>query len=834
LAVAVLGAATLTTSATPAGATEPSPPSTGGGLVSSTGEVVPTRESGVGMLPAFDPGGAEERAAGDGVAPAVPDGATGPVRETILGPDGRTQVSATTSYPSSAIGQINFKQGGNAYLCTGWLIDPNTVMTSGHCVHEGGGGTWSTNVRFTPGRNGTGTGSAPYGTCRDTELLTTGNWMSSSTAADDWGIIQLNCNVGTQTGWFGAKNDTDVNLLNSAVTMRGYPGDRADGTMWTMDDQVRALDATQVFHQADSAGGQSGSPVYQPNGCGGPCGVAVHSYGAGGASPPASSNNFGPRLTASRLNDISTVAGANNSVATPTNDTFAAAGTMTGNSGTLGGTTLGATRQLGEPRHANQPGGASGWYQWTAPMAGTLTVDTFGSTFDTVLAAYTGSSVGALTSVASNNDANGGLQSRMLFPVSSGTTYRIAVDGVDGANGATTLHWSFVESVKPTITLNSPPPGATYQRGLAVNAQYSCVDNAGGSGIASCTGTVPNGSPLNTSTLGQRSFTVTATDVAGNQEQVTRTYTVIDVTKPSITLTTPAGGATYSQGQAVDAQFACTDDTGGSGIASCVGTVANGSPIATSTLGPQTFTVTATDVAGNQEQVTRSYTVVAADTAGPTITITSPVAGAVHERGSVVVADFACTDPSGVATCTGTVADGARVNTTALGVRTFRVDATDSRGNTSQQTVTYRVVRHRADAHVRRSSDRTFVGDDVVNVTGAGQSRGTGVARGGSATFYVRIQNDGSAADAFTVRGQGSHPKFTVRWFAGTTEVTTAVRAGTYRSPNLNAGGTTVLRAVLTARGTSARGQAVTATMTVTSAANPAMKDVVKVTATRI
>lgn len=58
------------------------------------------------------------------------------------------------------------------------------------------------------------------------------------------------------------------------------------------------------------------------------------------------------------------------------------------------------------------------------------------------------------------------------------------------------------------------------------DARYSCADTASGSGLASCVGTVPFGSPLDTSTAGDHSFTVTATDNAGNQTTVTRHYTV--------------------------------------------------------------------------------------------------------------------------------------------------------------------------------------------------------------------------------------------------------------------------------------------------------------------
>jgi FG-GAP repeat len=78
---------------------------------------------------------------------------------------------------------------------------------------------------------------------------------------------------------------------------------------------------------------------------------------------------------------------------------------------------------------------------------------------------------------------------------------------------------------------------------------------------------------------------------------------------PIPNITTPVNGATYSQGQVVDASYNCTDPPTDTTLSSCTGTVANGSPIDTSTPGAHTFTVTATDSAGpsNSEMIT--YTV---------------------------------------------------------------------------------------------------------------------------------------------------------------------------------------------------------------------------------
>jgi hypothetical protein len=59
-----------------------------------------------------------------------------------------------------------------------------------------------------------------------------------------------------------------------------------------------------------------------------------------------------------------------------------------------------------------------------------------------------------------------------------------------------------------------------------VNAAYSCQDESGGSGLKSCQGTVANGSAIDTASSGTKTFTVTATDNAGNQNSITRTYSV--------------------------------------------------------------------------------------------------------------------------------------------------------------------------------------------------------------------------------------------------------------------------------------------------------------------
>jgi hypothetical protein len=113
----------------------------------------------------------------------------------------------------------------------------------------------------------------------------------------------------------------------------------------------------------------------------------------------------------------------------PVNDAFADAIAL----GALplsvnGATNDGATKEPNEDDHAGNVGGASIWYTWTAAVTGTVAVQTCASAFDTVLAVYTGASVGTLTPVASDDDSCG-QQSKLTFAATNGVTYHIAVDG---------------------------------------------------------------------------------------------------------------------------------------------------------------------------------------------------------------------------------------------------------------------------------------------------------------------------------------------------------------------------------------------------------------------
>ena len=125
----------------------------------------------------------------------------------------------------------------------------------------------------------------------------------------------------------------------------------------------------------------------------------------------------------------------------PPNDLFSNAQTISGPSGRVTGSNVGATDETGEPGFGISS--SSVWWQWQATSSGRVTIDTIGSSFDTTLGVYTGTRVDTLTTLGENDD---GLElfgaSRVTLTVTAGTVYRLRVAGFFGDEGSIVLNWN--------------------------------------------------------------------------------------------------------------------------------------------------------------------------------------------------------------------------------------------------------------------------------------------------------------------------------------------------------------------------------------------------------
>jgi N-acetylneuraminic acid mutarotase len=133
----------------------------------------------------------------------------------------------------------------------------------------------------------------------------------------------------------------------------------------------------------------------------------------------------------------------------------------------------------------------------------------------------------------------------------------------------------------------------------------------------------------------------------------------------------------------------------------------------------------------------------------------------------------------------------------------------------------------RPDCRVRLSTESKLTGNNVYNATGSGQTRAT-TTTATTTTFVLSLQNDATFSDALSLQGPGTAAPFTVHYLVGTsgsTDITAAVVAGTYKTAMVPAGGLKAIRLQVTVAGGTASGTSRTWLATVGSVAAPATTD---------
>lgn len=189
--------------------------------------------------------------------------------EAVWGIDTRVQVTPTT-YPYRTITLI----ASDSLLCSGALISADTVLTAGHCVHNGGtNGTWRSIDSFSiyPGANGA---SFPFGKCAAKRTYTTTGWAEKGLANFDYGAIKLNCTIGNSIGWLGFSAPT--NTVGLPAIIAGYPGEELQ-TQWVSFNTIHQQLTEWLVYTNDTTAGMSGSPIWY-DGAQGVLAFGIHTY----------------------------------------------------------------------------------------------------------------------------------------------------------------------------------------------------------------------------------------------------------------------------------------------------------------------------------------------------------------------------------------------------------------------------------------------------------------------------------------------------------------------------------------------------------------------------
>jgi len=229
----------------------------------------------------------------------------------------------------------------------------------------------------------------------------------------------------------------------------------------------------------------------------------------------------------------------------PPNDFFTNRIVIAGNSSVKFATNIFATLETGEAKIINATAGKTLWWSWTAPANGILQLNTVGSTFVSVLGAYTGSSITDLTRLDFDNGAaNDDGFARLNLKVNSQSEIQIAVDGLNNAvpdSGAIVLNLKFtMDTNRPTVAITSPAANAkitnpsitvqgTANDNLAVaQVQYRLENAAGTNDYQIADGTNHWSGVVSNFVAGPNTIRVRAIDISSNiSATVTRTFTYV-------------------------------------------------------------------------------------------------------------------------------------------------------------------------------------------------------------------------------------------------------------------------------------------------------------------
>lgn len=196
----------------------------------------------------------------DAARKAAPTGKPG----TTPAASGRADTRAPRINESAAVGKVFFTNpsNGGTYACSASALNSDSkqmVVTAGHCVHGGSGGTWMTNWVYVPRYRA---GARPFGTFAAKQIRTFNAWINSSDLRRDVAMVTtwpLNGNkVVNVTGGHGMSWNFS---RTQPITILGYPGNFGSGeSQWACTGTTRAASDNGLELQCNFGGGSSGGP----------------------------------------------------------------------------------------------------------------------------------------------------------------------------------------------------------------------------------------------------------------------------------------------------------------------------------------------------------------------------------------------------------------------------------------------------------------------------------------------------------------------------------------------------------------------------------------------
>jgi glutamyl endopeptidase len=186
----------------------------------------------------------------------------------IIGTDDRVRIKTLDEAFHATVGMIEYEGSPNTY-CTGTLITPRHVLTSGHCVVSSREAPTvlidPARILFTPGR--LVRGGVPFGSMKAVAIHTFDEWLSTRRGQWDVAVIELEGELLEPQIKLHPLRYPDI-PQDVRLLITGYSAGKPYGSMWEgPGDFLKVLENGQQFHHSiDTQPGTSGALIrYRSN-----------------------------------------------------------------------------------------------------------------------------------------------------------------------------------------------------------------------------------------------------------------------------------------------------------------------------------------------------------------------------------------------------------------------------------------------------------------------------------------------------------------------------------------------------------------------------------------
>jgi len=198
---------------------------------------------------------------------------------TIVGNDDRQRITETTCLPwnTHCYLRLDFPAApvslGPGWRATGCLVSPHMVLTCGHVVYDQRNDAWAERAIIAPGQTQNDLGDPvvrPYGTREATEFRSNDEFIGGERGGHDYAAILFDEPFGGFTTFLPLEFCETAVSVDDRIGLAGYPVQIHLGTdseesqslaLWEVSGPVYYVSSHRLYHNMDSSGGNSGSPV---------------------------------------------------------------------------------------------------------------------------------------------------------------------------------------------------------------------------------------------------------------------------------------------------------------------------------------------------------------------------------------------------------------------------------------------------------------------------------------------------------------------------------------------------------------------------------------------